>query len=683
MKNKKIRPFMRFILAWPLYLVILLIIMNVYVYFLDVQAGKIVTVFVLVYIAGVTVIVLLKRGQINEQLVKFGASFGQVQKNLIKEMAVPYALLDSDGRLLSANNEFTELCKDKLRLKVGISQIFPEITKNMLPDDDEISTVHVALEDKRFRAELKNIYIDDSDWNEARTSIVESRENVLISVFFYDETEIIYLQKYLKDRQLVVALLYIDNYEEALESIDEVRRSLLSALIDRKINKYFQDYHALLKKIEKDKYLIVFQNLYLEELKSIRFSILDEVRDVNIGNEMAVTVSMGIGTGIDSYTESYEAAHAAIDLALGRGGDQVVIKEKNEFLYYGGKSASVGKSTRVKARVKAQSFMEIIEENEKVIIMGHSMPDADAFGAAVGVYRIVRHLGKKAHIVLNSVTDSISMLVDRFKNEQSGAEYEDMIINSDQAMTLYDDRTVLVVVDVNRPSYTECPELLEIAKTKVLFDHHRQTSDSINDAVLSYIEPYVSSACEMVTEMLQYVGNGIKLKSIEAEAMYSGIMIDTNNFLTKTGVRTFEAAAFLKRCGADVTRIRKAFRTDLDEYIAKARAVSTAEIYLKGFILAECVSETAGAPTVLGAQVANELMDINGIKASFVFTDYNNQIYISARSIDEVNVQVVMEKLGGGGHMSVAGAQLSGCTIAEAKQKVRDVLKEMTENNEI
>ncbi len=682
-KNKKIRPFMKFIITWPLYMVVLLIIMNVYVYFLDAKAGKIVTLFILVYIAGMTVLVLLKRGQINEQLVKFGASFGQVQKNLIKEMAVPYALLDSDGRLLSANNEFTEMCKDKIKLKVNISQIFPEITKNVLPQDEDVSVLHVTLGEKRLRAELKNIYVDDADWNEEKKSIIESRENVLVSVFFYDETEIVQLQKYLKDRQLVVALLYIDNYEEALESIDEVRRSLLSALIDRKINKYFQDYQALLKKIEKDKYLIVFQNLYLEELKAGRFTILDEVRDVNIGNEMAVTVSLGIGTGMDSYTESYEAAHAAIDLALGRGGDQVVIKDTNEFLYYGGKSASVGKSTRVKARVKAQSFREIIEENEKVIIMGHSMPDADSFGAAVGVYRIVRYLGKKAYIVLNTVTDSIAMIVDRFKGEQAGNEYADMIVNSDQAMSLYDDNTVLVVVDVNRPGYTECPELLEMAKTKVLFDHHRQTSDSINDAVLSYIEPYISSACEMVAEMLQYVGDGVKLKSIEAEAMYSGIMIDTNNFLTKTGVRTFEAAAFLKRCGADVTRIRKAFRTDMDEYIAKARAVATAEVYLNGFVLADCIGENGGSPTVLGAQVANELMNINGIKASFVFTDFNNQIYISARSIDEVNVQIVMEKLGGGGHMSVAGAQLSGCTKDEAKQRVRDVLKEMVDNNEI
>ncbi|MBR3483847.1 MAG: DHH family phosphoesterase, partial [Lachnospiraceae bacterium] len=316
-KNKKIRPFIRSIIMWPLYLAVILIIMNIYVYFLDTNAGRVVTLFLTVYLAGVVVFILIKREQINEQLVRFGASYGQVQKNLIKEMAVPYALLDGDGRLLSANNEFMAMCPDKIKLKVGIGQIFPEITKNVLPADREKSVVHLTMNDKKYCAELKNIYIDDSDWNEDKKSIVEDRDNVLISIFFYDETEILRLQKYLTDRQLVVALLYIDNYEEALESIDEVRRSLLSALIDRKINKYFQEYQVLLKKIEKDKYLIVFQNQYLEELKGARFTILDEVRDVNIGNEMAVTVSMGIGTGTDSYTDSYEAAHAAIDLALG------------------------------------------------------------------------------------------------------------------------------------------------------------------------------------------------------------------------------------------------------------------------------------------------------------------------------------------------------------------------------
>lgn len=682
-KNKKIRQVLKNMLLWPIFLSVLLVIMTVYMYFVDVTAGKVATVFVLIYLVAVFAIFFVKRSQINEGLVRFGTAFGQVQKNLIKEMAVPYAILDGEGRLLSANNEFSVICGDNMRLKAQIGTIFPEITRNLLPIGNDIAKVDISVGEFKYRVEMKNLYIEDADWNENNKGEASDRENVLIAVFFYDETEIKRLQKYLLDRQLVVGLLYIDNYEEALESIEEVRRSLLTALIDRKINKYFQDYQALLKKLEKDKYLLVFQNKYLDELKNAKFPILDEVRNVNIGNEMAVTVSLGLGSDAESYTEGFEAARAAIELALGRGGDQVVIKEHEKISYFGGKSASVEKSTRVKARVKAQSLRELIETNEQVLIMGHSMADVDSFGAAVGVWRIAKYFDKKAHIVLNNITSSVRVLTERFAAGGANSEYSELIIGNNQAMELLDDNTVLVIVDVNRPGYTECPELLEAAKTKVLFDHHRQTADSINDAVLSYIEPYASSACEMVAEILQYVGDGLKLKNNEADAMYSGIMIDTNNFVTKTGVRTFEAAAFLKRNGADVTRIRKAFRADMGEYRAKAKAVSQAELFMEGYVFSECEADGLESPTVLGAQVANELMDINGIKASFVFTDYNNQIYVSARSIDEVNVQVIMEKLGGGGHMSVAGTQFTDCSIDEAKQRVKDVIAKMVGEGEL
>ncbi len=682
-KNQKIRPLLKSLMLWPVYLCVLLVAMTVYIYIVNVSAGKVATVFVVIYIACVAALYFTKRKEINEQLVRFGTSFGQVQKNLIKEMAIPYAVLDGEGRLLSANNEFSALCRDEVKLRTQIGTLFPEITRNLLPVGNDVSKVEISVGASRYRVEMKNLYVEDSDWNVNNKEAGIRSDNVLIAVFFYDETEIRLMQQYLDERKLVVGLLYIDNYEEALESIEEIRRSLLTALIDRKINKYFQDCQALLKKLEKDKYLIVFQNKYLEELKADKFPILEEVRNVNIGNEMAVTVSMGIGSDVDSYTEGFEAARAAIDLALGRGGDQVVIKAKENITYYGGKSGSVEKSTRVKARVKAQSLRELIEANDQVLIMGHSMVDVDAFGAAIGVWRIARYFETKASIVIDKLTPNVRVISDRFTGTQGGGEYADLIISSEQALAQLNDRTVLVIVDVNRPSYTECPALLERAKTKVLFDHHRQTTDSISDAVLSYIEPFASSACEMIAEILQYVGDNLKLKNNEADAMYSGMMIDTNNFVTKTGVRTFEAAAFLKRNGADVTRIRKAFRTDIGEYQAKAKAVSNAELYLEGFVLTECDADGLDSPTVLGAQVANELMDINGIKASFVFTEYNNQIYVSARSIDEVNVQIIMEKLGGGGHMSVAGAQFAECSMEEAKNRVKEVLSQMSADGEL
>ncbi|MDF2872628.1 MAG: phosphoesterase RecJ domain protein, partial [Anaerocolumna sp.] len=322
-----------------------------------------------------------------------------------------------------------------------------------------------------------------------------------------------------------------------------------------------------------------------------------------------------------------------------------------------------------------------VEAKDKVVIMGHAIGDVDSFGAAIGIYRIAKTLNKKAHIVINEVTTSVRPLMTRFINNP---DYEDdMFLKSEQAIGIVDNNTLLVVVDVNRPSYTECKELLGLTRTIVILDHHRQTGEAIENAVLSYIEPYASSSCEMVAEILQYIGDGLRIKQVEADAMYAGVMIDTNNFLTKTGVRTFEAAAFLRRNGADVTRIRKAFRSDMDEYKAKAEAISATEVYMEHYALTVCSGTGLSSPTVLAAQVANELLNITNIRASFVFTEFNDKIYLSARSIDEVNVQLIMERLGGGGHMSVAGAQFTGCTLSEAVYNLKTTLSGMKKEGEL
>ena len=383
----------------------------------------------------------------------------------------------------------------------------------------------------------------------------------------------------------------------------------------------------------------------------------------------------------DTYISSYEYARAAIDLALGRGGDQAVVKDRDKISYYGGKSISVEKNTRVKARVKAHAFREFLEAKDKVIIMGHKIGDVDSFGAAIGVYRIAKTFNKKTHIVINEVTTSLRPMMNRFVGNPDYEE--DMFLKNDQAKEIIDINTLLVIVDVNRPSYLECAELLDYTKTVVIFDHHRQTNEAIDSAVLSYIEPYASSTSEMIAEILQYIGGDLKLKSIEADALYAGIMIDTNNFLTKTGVRTFEAAAFLRRNGADVTRIRKCFRSEISEYKVKAEAINTTEIYLDHFAIAVCVGNDVDSPTILAAQIANELLNVIDMKATFVLTEFGGKIYISARSIDEVNVQVIMEKLGGGGHLSVAGSQLENCTIEEAIDKLKSTLSTMIEEGEL
>ena len=452
------------------------------------------------------------------------------------------------------------------------------------------------------------------------------------------------------------------------------------ALIDRKINKYMQGIDAISKKLEKDKFLFMFKQSYLSEICSNRFAILEEIRDINLGNESSATISIGIGVGRDNFVERYDLARAAIDLALGRGGDQAVVKSIDQEKFYGGKSVQIERNTRVKARVKAHALKELIEGKERVVVMGHSIGDVDSFGASIGIYRIAKTLNRKANVVLNEVSQSVKPIRDRFYTK----EYEeDMIITGDEAKELVDENTVLVIVDVNRASYTECPELIEQAQSVVVIDHHRQAGDAIDKAVLFYIEPYASSASEMVAEISQYIGSGLKLKSAEAEAMYAGIMIDTNYFSNKTGVRTFEAMAYLRRNGADAVRIRKAFREDIDEYKIRAAAIQDTELYEGVFAIAESKSEGIESPTVFASKIANSLLDISNVKASFVLTKYRGKVYISARSIDEVNVQVMMERLGGGGHINMAGAQLENVEVEEAKNMIKQEIDRMIEEGEI
>lgn len=684
-KKVRVKGAIKSYLRWPLILTPLIICMNITILIVDKKAGILMGGYTLFYIVTALLLYFTKKATLLRDMVCYAADYGKVQKQLLREMELPLGVLDTEGHLLWANDEFLDIIKDEKAGRKSITNVISELSTELFPDGELDEEVHVKINERNYRALLRRITLEE-DAEENAKGLGRDLEKLcdnasLINLYLYDETEILQYIKENHEQRMVSGLIYIDNYEEALESMDEVKRSLLVALVDRKISKYMKDIDAVLRKMEKDKYFFVFQQKYLPKLQGEKFSILEEVRTVNIGNEMAVTVSIGLGVNVDSYLGSYEYARAAIDLALGRGGDQAVVKEKEKISYYGGKSVQIEKNTRVKARVKAHALKELVEAKDEVVIMGHSVGDVDCFGAAVGVYRIAKTLGKRAYIVMNEITASVRANVDRFQNNP---DYEgDMIINGDQAKEIVNNDTLLVVVDVNRPSYTECEDLIYKTQTVVILDHHRRTGEAIENAVLSYIEPYASSACEMVAEILQYIDDGIKLKQAEADAMYAGIMIDTNNFLTKTGVRTFEAAAYLKRHGADVTRIRKSLRSDMEEYRTRAEAVKHTEVYLGCYAITVCAAEGMDSPTVLGAQVANELLDIAGIKASFVLTEFNDKIYISARSIDELNVQLVMERLGGGGHMSVAGAQLKECTMEEAKEIVRKTLDEMNEEGEL
>ncbi len=674
----KIKGQLKFYMQWPMILTVLLVFMDILVFTVDRKAGGLVSIFVAAYVLIVVFLYFHSRAVIMNELISFATQYGQVQKTLLKEFIVPYALLDYNGKILWMNDAFAALSGKNRRYRKSVTNLFPELTKDKLPTERE-AEVTFQYEEKDYRAVMRPISIQRLL---EESGLVEPEgNNDLTALYLFDETELNQYIRQKEDEKLVTGLLYLDNYEEALNSVEEVRRSLLVALIERKLNKYFGEVDGLIKKLEKDKFILVMRQRSLEELKKKRFNILEDVKTVNIGNDMAVTISIGIGINAPSYSQNYEYARIAIDLALGRGGDQVVIKDRDQMTYFGGKSQQMGKSTRVKARVKAHALREFMVSKDKVVVMGHKIPDVDSIGAGIGIYRAAKSLNKKTHIVVNNPTMSVRPIIQTFKDNP---DYdENMFISSDEARDIVDDNTVVVVVDTNKPSYTECEDLLHMSKTIVVLDHHRQGSEVIQNAVLSYIEPYASSACEMVAEILQYFSDDIRIYNIEADALYSGIIIDTNNFTSKTGVRTFEAAAFLRRCGADVTRVRKMFRDDLQSYRAKAEAIRHVETYKGCFAIAVCPTEGVDSPTVVASQAANELLNIDSVKATFVLTDYQNKIFISARAIDEINVQLIMERMGGGGHINMAGAQLPGATVEEAIAQLKETLDQMIHEGDI
>lgn len=670
-------------LNFTVYLGLLLCAVAAAVCLIDYRAGGIVAVFTLFYLSITLYLNFYNKPVIMNELISFATEYGQIQRKLLKELEIPYAMLDDGGKIIWMNQAFENTVHQKKGYNKSITSLFPTLTRDKIPNDQGVNEAkyELSFEQREYEVLFKHISLKEMAENSDMID-AEGYNGYLIAMFMFDKTGEKLALKEADDQSLAVGLIYLDNYDEAMESVEEVRRSLLTALIERKVNKYIASIDGIAKRLEKDKFLIVLRKKAVVQLQQNRFDLLEEVKTVNIGNEMAVTISIGIGLGGLTYAQNYEFARTAIDLALGRGGDQAVVKTSSEVIYYGGKSQQVEKNTRVKARVKAHALREIITSKDKVLVMGHRIPDADSFGATIGIYRIAQTLGRKAHIVLNTESAaSIQPLVDLFKDN---AEYdEDMIIGSQKAIEYATGNVVLVVVDVNKPSITECPELLKYCKSVVVFDHHRQGTETIENATLSYVEAYASSACEMVSEILQYTSDNIKMRPEEADCMYSGIMIDTNNFMSKTGVRTFEAAAFLRRNGADVTRVRKLFRENALEYKAKADAVSQAEIYKQAFAISVCTAEDLPSPTVIGAQAANELLNIKGVKASFVLTDYQGKIYISARSIDEVNVQIIMEKMGGGGHMSIAACQIEGAGLIEAIGMLKGTIDSMLENHEI
>lgn len=664
-------------LIYPIVISVVLFLVGIWIALKDGDAGSLILSLSIVYFIFTVVMYVVNQKLVMQELVKFASDYAQIQKELLEDMLIPYGLIDRQGNILWQDEELARLLKRNYGKKV--QEVFKEITDEQLELTDEIREININFKEHFYRVQLKKVNTDNIFSNSGILQI--ENQEYMAAIYLLDETRLRRLERENIDQKLVVGLIYVDNYEEALQSVEDVRASLLAALIDRKINKFISGLDGIVRKLEKDKYFIIFKRQALDAVRSDKFSIIDDIKTVSIGNELQVTVSIGIGVGAETYSQLSDYSRAAMDLALGRGGDQAVVKDGENIYYYGGKTKQVEKNTRVKARIKAHALREIIESKESLLIMGHKISDIDSLGAAIGIHKAAKVLNKQAHIILNDITASLRPMVDRFiEHEEFGAE---MFIKSEQAVEMIDGNTLVVVVDVNKPSRTECPEVLTMTKSIVVLDHHRQTSEVIENALLAYIEPFASSTCEMVAEILQYIQDGIRLKAVEADAMYGGIVIDTNNFVQKTGVRTFEAAAFLKRHGADVVRVKKLFRDNFSDYKWRADSVSKAEIFMDCFAITVCESEGVQSPTVLCAQVANELLDINGIEASFVLTDYNDKIYISARSLDSINVQLIMERLGGGGHMNMAGAQIKDRTVREVKYQVIQTIKQMREDKAI
>ena len=684
MNNKQTKSFkpsgrLNSIFLWPVGLGILLVLLDILLCFVSSVAAAIVAVFIVIYAFVCAMMICYFRPRIIKEIVEFSSNYSQVQRQLLYELSIPYCLLDNKGNILWMNASMQASINRKNDLNKNISTIIPELSANVFRNFEDFKEIRIAFNDRDYRVEMKRISADII--TQGVNILAKDYNSSLVAMYMFDETDINqYIQK-IRDERFVVGLVYIDNYEDALESVDDVRRSLFVGLVDKRVNKYFSAGAAIIRKLEKDKYLVVFRYKFLEKLLADKFSLVEDIKSVKVGNEKTLTLSIAIGTGAADYARNYDIAKAAMDLALGRGGDQAVIKDGEKIYYYGGKSQQMEKNTRVKVRVKAHALRQILEANDNVLIMGHNLPDIDSFGSALGIYIIAKKFGKEAHIVFGEISSSVRPFMNRFIDKE---EYpDDMFIKKEEAENYLTASTVVIVVDVNRPQRTECPQLLDKCKTIIVFDHHRRSSDTITGAVLSYVDPYASSACEMVTEMIQYVDDGIKLKAFEADALYAGISIDTDGFNSKSGPRTFEAAAFLRRHGADVTRVRKMLRNDMNEYKAIASAVSKSEVYKSAFAITVFDGEGLESPTIGGAKAANQLLDISGIKASFVITQYEDKLYISARSIDEVNVQLVMEKLGGGGHMSIAGAQLTNCTIQQAVNTIKLTLDNMLAEGEI
>jgi len=568
------------------------------------------------------------------------------------EYPFPHAVIDLSLNIVSSNYKFNqEFCiKENKKLDLKLSDLIEEYN------------IEITEQKAVIRAKCYKVF----------TTPMELDSNALYYNIFLIPNEC-YLSDSCELNRVAVGLIFIDNYTDVLDGVEDVKHPLLTAIIDRKINSMAYNIGGIVKKFEKDKYIFIFSQNKLDYLKNSKFPILDKIREIDMGNKFPVTLSIGIGINGSTLNKSMEYARAAIDLALSRGGDQVLIKDIDGYYFFGGNSKELNTNSRVRARVKAFALTDLIQECSNVIVMGHKNSDLDCIGSEIGVYKIVTSLGKECNIVLNKVTTSIKSFYDRIILETDYAEKA--FVNSDEALLNINENTLLVIVDTHKQSICEAPPLIDRAKKIVVFDHHRKGAEFIDNAVLTYHEPFASSTCELITEMFLYMNKDISLSNVEADGLLAGITVDTKNFAFKTGTKTFEAAAYLKRKGADTIRVKILFQNTIEYYALKAKVIEGMETFDRNIAIA--VSEpNVENPPLLAAQVSDELLNIKGIEASFVLCFNESKINISARSLGRINVQRIMEKLGGGGHQTVSAAQVQESDMEMAVKTLKAVINE-------
>ena len=601
-----------------------------------------------------------RKSEISETLQDLTLTVDSAAKTSLINSPFPLIILETDGNVVWKSSKFATEFED-----IDINTFVNDLTYDL---KEEIKN----KKDSTDKSILKNIQVNKRQYrmvgkfvNSKRYSKNEKNEYMAI-IYFIDETENIKLQKEYNDSKSCVGIIMIDNYEENMQMLESEEKAQYVAEIDKVIYEWTNETNGILIKSDRDRYIYIFEQRYLEKIKEDKFSILDKIKELDPKQKIQFTLSIAISNEGEVDKDKYKSAQTAMDIVLGRGGDQAVVRQNDIYKFFGGRSQEVEKRTKVKARVVAHALENLIKESSKVMVMGHANPDIDAIGSAIGVYRLAKSLDKNAYIIADN-RPALQNFMESLKEEP---EYEDVIINKEVAEENIDEDTLLVVVDTHKVNYVESEEVLKKASKIVIIDHHRRSAEYIENATLTFQEVYASSAAELVTELLQYAEVNVELKKIEAEALYAGIMMDTKSFTFKTGVRTFEAAAYLRRCGVDIIRVKKWFQSDLESFNKIADIVKKAEIVNDSIAIALCDTEKSKDISLLCAKAADELLTISDVTASFVLGDTGEKICISGRSIGDINVQVILEKLGGGGHITLAGAQVEGMTIEEVKQEL-------------